>query len=586
MHQIHAGMGAILHDRGVSFRVWAPHAKSVRVIGSFNDWKPDALPMLPEENGYWAVDTPDAKPGDEYRFAIDTGEEMLNRIDPYAKQVTNSVGNAVVYQDNFDWGQDHFVCAALNELVIYELHVGSFAKSGVEKPGTLDSARERLGYLAQLGINAVELMPVQEFAGDLSWGYNPSHPFAVEGAYGGPDALKRFIQAAHEHGIAVILDVVYNHFGPSDLDLWRFDSWHEGEGGGIYFYNDWRAETPWGATRPDYGRPEVRQYLHDNAMMWLREYRADGLRYDATVYIRKVNGAADPTGDLPDGWSLVQWINQTVRDQFPGKVLIAEDLQNNEYLTKATAEGGAGFHAQWTANFVHPLRQILTTPLDEHRSMQSLVDLLSATFNGDPFQKLIYSESHDEVANGKARVVQEVDPANPESWYARKRATLGSAITLIAPGTPMLFQGQEFLTPGWFEDSDPLDWSRAERFSGIVALHRDLIHHRLNRSGKTRGLTGSHLEVTLLNEEQKLLSAIRRHTGGAGDDTVIVLNASANGAVGVELRFPSPGLWRLRLSSAAMIYDPDFGGQVRDVEAGETARVNVPPYALLIFSQD
>ncbi len=138
----------------------------------------------------------------------------------------------------------------------------------------------------ELGINAVEVMPVTEFPGDFSWGYNPAHPFAVESIYGGPDAFKRFVKAAHEHGIAVIVDVVYNHFGPSDLDLWQFDGWSENEKGGIYFYNDRRSQTPWGETRPDYGRGEVRQYLRDNALMWLEEYHADGLRWDMIPYIR------------------------------------------------------------------------------------------------------------------------------------------------------------------------------------------------------------------------------------------------------------------------------------------------------------
>ena len=112
-------------------------------------------------------------------------------------------------------------------------------------------------------------MPTMEFSGDFSWGYNPSNPFAVESIYGGPDAYKRFVKAAHEYGIAIIADVVYNHLGSSDLELWQFDGWSENGKGGIYFYGDHRSHTPWGETRPDYGRGEVRQYLRDNALMWL-----------------------------------------------------------------------------------------------------------------------------------------------------------------------------------------------------------------------------------------------------------------------------------------------------------------------------
>ena len=127
--------------------------------------------------------------------------------------------------------------------------------------GEFDAVSARLGHLRKLGVNAIQIMPVAQFAGGQSWGYNPSHIFAVDSDYGGPLAFKRFVRRAHQNGIAVILDVVYNHLGPSDLDLWQFDGWSENGLGGIYFYNDERAQTPWGATRPDYGRGEVRQYL-------------------------------------------------------------------------------------------------------------------------------------------------------------------------------------------------------------------------------------------------------------------------------------------------------------------------------------
>ncbi len=176
-------------------------------------------------------------------------------------------------------------------------------------------------------------MPPFEFAGDISWGYNPAHLFAIESGYGGPDAFKRFIRDAHAHGIAVIVDVVYNHLGPSDLDLWRFDGWAEGDGGGIYFYNDERGVTPWGATRPDYGRGEVRTFLRDSAMTWLEEFRCDGLRFDSTVYIRTVDGdPGDPASALPDGWSFLAWLNDEIRARQPWKITIAEDLEDDPIL--------------------------------------------------------------------------------------------------------------------------------------------------------------------------------------------------------------------------------------------------------------
>ncbi|WP_299823182.1 alpha-amylase family glycosyl hydrolase [uncultured Jannaschia sp.] len=221
-------------------------------------------------------------------------------------------------------------------------------------------------------------MPAMEFAGDVSWGYNSAHIFAIESAYGGPTAFKDFVRAAHAAGFAVLLDVVYNHFGPSDLNLWRFDGWGEGERGGVYFYQDHRAATPWGETRPDYGRQEVRQFIRDNALYWLEDFRVDGLRFDMTLYIRTISGDEGSEGDqLPDGWSLMAWLNDEIADRFPGRITIAEDLRQVDAVTATTGEGGAGFGAQWGAAFVHPVREALIAAEDDDRSIASLVDALT-----------------------------------------------------------------------------------------------------------------------------------------------------------------------------------------------------------------
>ena len=259
---------------------------------------------------------------------------------------------------------------------------------------------EKFDHLEQLGVNAIQVMPLMEFAGDRSWGYNPAHIFAVESTYGGPDAFKTFVRAAHKRGMAVILDVVYNHLGPSDLDLWRFDGWSENDKGGIYFYNDDRSQTPWGDTRPDYGREEVRRFLHDNAMSWLHDYHLDGLRFDMTPYIRSVHG----TGyDLPEGWELMRWINLSLREQFPDRITIAEDMQSDPRIS-STCDEGAAFHAQWDGAFVHPVRHVVIAADDKDRSIAALSEALQVRYNDDAFQRVVYTESHDEVANGRARV--------------------------------------------------------------------------------------------------------------------------------------------------------------------------------------
>jgi 1,4-alpha-glucan branching enzyme len=246
------GMGTILIPGGIAFRVWAPFASQVFVAGTFNQWSTTANPFANEGNGYWSVEVPGAKIGDEYQFLIRNGEQpLIWRKNPYASEVVNSTGNDVIHDPNFDWKGDSFTMLPWNELVIYELHVGTFNDTPVHGPGTFDEIVLKLPYLRDLGINAIQIMPVSEFAMDYSWGYNPSQPFSVESALGGPQGMHRFIRAAHAHGIVVILDVVYNHCGPGDLDLWRFDGWFDDDhDGGICFYDNGRAHTPWGLHAP------------------------------------------------------------------------------------------------------------------------------------------------------------------------------------------------------------------------------------------------------------------------------------------------------------------------------------------------
>jgi 1,4-alpha-glucan branching enzyme len=497
----------------------------------------------------------------------------------------------------FDWGlAANFECPLWNELVIYEMHVGTFNVVSDDRPGTFFRAAQKMHYLKSLGINAVQVMPPMEFPGSRSWGYNPALPFAVESDYGGHKAFKTFVKVAHENGIAVILDVVYNHFGPSDLDLWRFDGWSEGDGGGVYFYNDHRGQTPWGHTRPDYGRGEVRQYIRDNALMWFHEFKIDGLRWDATAYIRNVNGNDnDPAGDLPEGWALMQWVNNEVRDLAPNNISIAEDLKNNEWLVKDTGAGGAGFGAQWDANFVHPIRTAIISNDDAFRDLNAVRDALLARYNGNAFTRVIYTESHDEVANGKARVPEEIWPGNSRHWFAKKRSTLGAVLVFTAPGIPMIFQGQEFLADKWFSDTMPLDWDHAKEFESIIYLYRDLIHLRRNAHGTTRGLTGQHIDIYHMNHDQKIMAFHRWNDGGPGDSTVVVLNMTNQTLTDYQVGFPAAGQWRLRFDSHAADYSADYDGQVSgDVTADQSGydgqpaggRLAIGPYAGLIFSQD
>ncbi|MGL4831643.1 MAG: alpha-amylase family glycosyl hydrolase, partial [Propionibacteriaceae bacterium] len=439
----------------------------------------------------------------------------------------------------------------------------------------------KFDHLRSLGVTAVELMPIMEFAGDLSWGYNPAHLFAVESSYGGPDALKTFVREAHKAGLGVILDVVYNHFGPSDLATWQFDGWSENGKGGIYFYNDDRSSTPWGDTRPDYGRGEVRQYLHDNVYHWLENFHVDGLRYDMTPFIRSTDGW---TTNIPEGYSLLRWLNTDVRRDFPGKLLIAEDLHGDDSITSTD---GAAFHAQWDADFVHPIRTAIEQIWDNDRSMSSVANALTHEVSGNAFARVIYTESHDEDANGQQRMNSEVDPHSPGSWLAQKRSTLGAALVFTAPGIPMLFQGQEFMQGGYFTDSATLDWHLSEQHHGIVMLYRDLIALRLNKHGLSKGLTGPHIEILHRDDEAKVLVFHRWRDGGVGDDVVVVASFSDRQLAEYSVAWAGAGRWQLLLNSDAAVYSDDFSNSPASdliLESNE-AELTLAPYSVLIFGR-
>lgn len=591
-----AGMGAIPFEGGVTFRVWAPHADGVSVVGSFNGWDGGRHPMAAETGGTWSADVAAAAEGDEYKFLIRTADRELIRIDPRARHLTNSVGNAIVYgADRFDWGDMEFRTPDWNDLVIYELHVGTFSEGMHGQPGTLDGVRRRLEYLKSLGVGAIQLMPPFEFAGDRSWGYNPAHPYAVETTYGAPDDLKALVKAAHQAGIAVLLDVVYNHLGPSDLDLWQFDGWSNDGMGGIYFYQDPRASTPWGETRPDYGRPEVRSFLRDNAVQWLDEFHVDGLRWDATSYISSIGGGGSRAADrIDDGWRFMGEVNGELAQRFPGRLMIAEDMQANPEVTRPAAEGGAGFGAQWDGAFVYFVRAALVPSSDDDRDIAAVVRALGVE-PADAYKRVIYTESHDENANGGARVPEEVWPGYAHSWASKKRATLGSALVLTTPGIPMLFQGQELVEGSWFTDEEGVDWGLRHHHAGLLQLHRDLISLRRNVADVSRGLRGPNIRVHHVNEADRVIAFHRWQNGGPRDDVIVLANFSATPLPDYRVGVPRTGRWRVRFNSDWDGYDPEFE-TVESVDADATRerrdglryslRVGLGPYSAIILSQD
>ena len=579
-------VGAVVRKDGVSFRVWAPFASGVGVSGVFNGWQQQ--PMESEGDGYWAVMVSDAQVGQEYRYVITNGAQTFSRPDPRALQVTTSAGNSVVVDKHFDWTDQDFKPADPAKQVIYELHVGTFCRPDPSAIGTFEGAMTKLDYLVKLGVTTIELMPVSTMTQDHGWGYAVDYIYTVENLYGGRYQLLQFVNAAHQKGLAVILDVVYNHLGPLDLGLWQFDGWSQGGKGGIYFYNDWRSKTPWGDTRPDYGRAEVRDYILDNVRMWMYDCHIDGLRVDSTIFIRNAEGKNDaPATDLADGWSLLQQINEVARKLNPAAFMIGEDVGANEYITKPSGEGGAGFAAQWEVGLPHTAREAFRSGDPDQISLTGLLGELVRRYNDDAMQKINFIDSHDSAANGGARFNTAVSGGQSTGRFARQQSLLAAALLFTAPGIPMLLQGQEFVMGGDFNDWEGLDWQQAVTYRGIVAAYRALIALRRNAHGTTAGLCGRSMNLFHVDETNKVIAYHRWQNGGLKDDVVVVINLGNRAFTDYSIAFPLSGTWRLRFCSSDKKYSPDFAGiHVPDVQAQSgNGTFVLPPGTALVFSQ-
>ena len=318
-------------------RVWAPSAKRVAALIArrrFALEKEDG-----EARGWWRVSAPEVVAGTDYSFIIDNEEPLLP--DPRTRFQPHGVHGVsrIVDHSEFKWTDQHFVAAPLSDAVIYELQVGTFTSGG-----TFDSVIEHLDHVVELGITHVELMPVAEFSGSRGWGYDGVDLYAPHHEYGGPNGLKRLVNVCHAKGLALILDVVYNHFGPSGNNLPRF---------GPYLTD--RYVTPWGSAVNLDGRgsDEVRRFFCDNAISWMRDYHIDGLRLDAVHAIMDISPLnileqlAAETADLA---------RQTQRRL----VLIAEDDLNDPRVVTSVDCGGYGLDAQWNEDFHHSLHTVLT----------------------------------------------------------------------------------------------------------------------------------------------------------------------------------------------------------------------------------
>lgn len=586
-HQVKKDLGVTLRKNSATFRVWAPFAKSVAIGGTFT---PEGrVAMAKEPDGYWSVEIDGVEPGQQYKYYIETTDGVtLEKNDPRARAITSSDnGFSVIVENNFDWSDDTFTPPPKNQQIIYELHIGTFHRPDAATPGTFDTAIEKLDYLRDLGVNMIEVMPVTSMAYSNGWGYAPNYIYSVESMLGGRHGFMKFIKACHQRGIGVILDVVYNHFY-GDSDLWQFDGWSENNRGGIYFYNDERGDTPWGG-RPDYGRPEVRQFILDNITMWLTEYHLDGLRIDSTIYMRNTEGKDnDAPHDIPEAWYLLQDIVSLAHKINPAATIIAEDCANSPYLNKPRDEAGCAFDAQWELGFPHALRDALGVTPNIAPTLAGIRYEVEHTYNGDAFSQVIFSDSHDTAANGSVRFNDAVTPENPTSLAARQKSLLADTLMLTAPGIPMLLQGAEFLQAGAFNDWQALEWRHTETYHGYVEAHKHLIDLRLNEHHNTAGLLGQHSAIFHQDDINSVIGFHRWAHGGQGDDTIVIANFSNQTLREYRLQLPLSGDWQVRFNSTWKGYSADFSelavAGIR-TDDGNNATIDLAPYMVIIASQ-
>ena len=417
----------------IPFRVWAPQAQRVEL-----DVAGSRQPMTATDYGWWHAELALDQNCVDYAFVIDGGEPLPDPRSPWQPRGIHGASRVVDHKA-FPWTDQRWQAGPLSAAIIYEIHVGTFTPQG-----TLAGVIDKLDYLVELGITHIELMPVAEFSGSRGWGYDGADLYAPHHAYGGPGELKHLVDACHGRGLAVILDVVYNHLGPAGNYLARF---------GPYFTE--RYATPWGQAinfdGPD--SDEVRRYICDNALMWLRDYHFDGLRLDA------VHALIDTSAThLIE--QLVCEVTELEAQSGRHLILIAESDLNDPKIVRSQEIGGYGIHAQWSDDFHHALHTVLTGERDGYYAdFGSLADLAKAIErvfvhdgsysafrrrrHGRPPKGILgqsflgYLQNHDQVGN-------RAKGERSSHLLSLGRLKIAAALVLSAPFIPMFFQGEEW----------------------------------------------------------------------------------------------------------------------------------------------
>ncbi|MBU1647794.1 MAG: malto-oligosyltrehalose trehalohydrolase [Proteobacteria bacterium] len=439
-HSASLVLGPTLLQDGVFFRVWAPRTATVAVrqISDKGSNQDGTIELMPEEKGYFSGFVPCMEAGTLYTFLLDN---RLERPDPASRCQPQGVHgpSQVLDPSSHGWMDSDWHGRDLADFIIYEIHVGTFTADG-----TFAGVEHKLDYLCELGITAVELMPVAQFPGGRNWGYDGVYLYAVQTSYGGADGLKSLVDACHRQGIAVILDVVYNHLGPEGNYLHAF---------GPYFTDRYR--TPWGdAVNFDGpGSDGVREYIVGNALFWIEEYHIDALRLDAVhgIFDFSARHILDELGEA------VHQLGATLGRK---TYVIAESDLNDSRLIRPRREGGYGLDAQWNDDFHHALHTLLTEEEQGYyQDFGEFEQLCTAFREGfvytgqfssyrqrrhgndasdiSPSRFVVCSQNHDQVGNRK-------DGDRLAEYLDLERLKLAAGTVLFSPFLPLLFMGEEY----------------------------------------------------------------------------------------------------------------------------------------------
>ena len=580
----HAPLGGTLtSDGGAVFKVWAPTATTANVAGEFNGWNATSH-GLDKSGDYFTgrVDSLAVDDYDQYKFVFN-GDHWRPDARGRANNASDNNNSYAIDPSTYVWDDNGYQTPPFEEMVIYELHVGTFSgrNDGLNRMGRFrDIVDTHLNHLLYLGVNAIELMPINEaFTYYTSWGYNPVNNWAPEQDFGSPDDLKYTIDKLHQNGIAVILDIVFNHFGGDDNFMW----WYDGQQ--VYF-DDPAVSTPWG-DQAAFWKQEVRDYYADCVLHWLEEYHVDGFRMDATRYMR--NTDQHPAG-YPEGWALMQRINDDIDRRKVDAISIAEDLPNTWEITEPTS-AGAGFDSQWHDAFNDDMRQEVFDAGFGDPEMWKIGSAINASGYWPKTKLVRYVEAHDEAGGDGTgqddeRLAVTIDGGDPYSVWAKGRSKLAQGLTILCPGIPMFLMGGEWMEDIKFDGKwdNRIDWSKAIGRPEIVLFFRDVIGVRKSNCGMR---SDADYNVYHYDDTNNVIAFHR----GTGQEIVVVASLANSDLNSYQLGFPHGGTWYEILNSQASVYLGNGSGNGGSVVANaggygsmpESAFVTIPEMGLLVF---